>query len=139
VLKIDFLKQDLLKESKITLSEADQTAVLAVLEKNRVAGESEDFAGLKSTYDATYPDLDAKIAQTKQIGAAFDLKGTYTDIKFIQNTNDEVKVYYLTTITKVKGPDFPDFKSGSIDTFMKDKDGNWKIIKSDDLTVEYIR
>jgi hypothetical protein len=139
ILKIDYLNQDLLKESKITLSEADQTMVLAVLEKNRVSVEKEDLAALKSTYDPTYPDLDATLAQLKQLFAAFDLKVEVTNIKFIENSADEVKVYSMSKLTKVKGPEFPSFKSANIDTLKKNKDGEWKIIKSDDLSIEYIQ
>lgn len=139
ILKIDYLKQDLLKESKITLSEADQALVLAVLEKNRVSGEIEDLAALKSTYDATYLELDAKMAQLKQLFAAFDFKMAVTNIKFIENSEDEVKVYSMDTLTKVKGPEFPNSKSDSITTLKKNKAGEWKIIKSEDLTMEYIQ
>lgn len=139
ILKIDYLKQDLLKESKITLSEADQALVLAVLEKNRVSGEIEDLAALKSTYDATYLELDAKMAQLKQLFAAFDFKMAVTNIKFIENFEDEVKVYSMDTLTKVKGPEFPNSKSDSITTLKKNKAGEWKIIKSEDLTMEYIQ
>lgn len=139
ILKIDYLKQDLLKESKITLSEADQALVLAVLEKNRVSREIEDLAALKSTYDATYLELDAKMAQLKQLFAAFDFKMAVTNIKFIENSEDEVKVYSMDTLTKVKGPEFPNSKSDSITTLKKNKAGEWKIIKSEDLTMEYIQ
>jgi hypothetical protein len=137
MLKIDYLKQDLLKESKITLSDADQKLVLAVLEKNQASGEKEDLNGLKSTYDATYPDLDAKMAQLKQLFAAFDFKATESSYKIIQNTEDEVKVYTSGSLVKVKGPEFLDFKADSIETLKKNKDGEWKIIKSEPLTVEY--
>ena len=139
ILKMDYLKQDLLKESKITLSDADQKLILAVLEKNELSGEKEDLDGLKSTYDATYPDLDMKMAQLKQIFAAYDFKSTVSDLKFIENTVDEVKVYGVSTLVKIKGPDFMDYKLESIDTLKKNKDGEWKIIKEDDLTMEYLQ
>jgi len=60
-------------------------------------------------------------------------------LKFIENTVDEVKVYGVSTLVKIKGPDFMDFKSESIDTLKKNKDGEWKIIKEDDLTMEYLQ
>jgi hypothetical protein len=139
ILKIDYLKQDLLKESKITLSDADQKLILAVIEKNRVAGENEDVEALKSTYDLAYPDLETIIAQFAQIAAAYDFKATYANVKIIQNSVDEVKVYYVGTLEKVKGPELPNTKSENIETLKKNKDGEWKIISSDSLTIEYIQ
>jgi hypothetical protein len=139
LLKIDYLNQDLLKESKITLSDADQKLILAVLEKNRASGEKEDMDALKSTYDAAYPDLDVKMAQLKQLFADFDFKAAFTNLKLIENSEDEVKVYTMGTLIKINGPEFADIKSDSIETLKKNKNGEWKIIKSDNLTIEYIQ
>jgi len=137
IVKIDYLRQDLRKESKITLSEVDQKLILAVIEKNRVSGENKDEDGLQSTYDPSYPNLDALISQFTQINAVYDLKANYSNVKVISNSDNEAKVYYLGTLVKVKGPAFSDLKSENVDTLKKNKDGEWKIIKSDTLTIEY--
>ncbi|OAB42440.1 copper amine oxidase N-terminal domain-containing protein [Paenibacillus glacialis] len=139
IVKIDYLKQDLLKESKITLSDAEQKKVLAVIEKNRASGENKDVEALKSTYDPSYENLDALMSGMVQVNAAFDLKATYSNVKIISNSADEAKVYYISTLVKVKGPEFANLKSESIDTLKKSIAGEWKIIKSDNLTIEYIQ
>jgi hypothetical protein len=128
-----------LKAGNLTLSEADQKLVLAVLEKNRVSGEKEDMAALKSTYDAVYPDLDVKMDRLKQLFAAYDLKLTVTNIKFLDNKDDVVRVSSSSLLEKVSGPEFVNLLGDSIETLKKNKDGEWKIIKSDDLSVEFIR
>jgi hypothetical protein len=138
-IKIDYMKQDLLKEETVTLSDADQKLVLATIEKNRDAGEKEDEIAYRSTYDSTYPNLEQAIEQFKQTNASYKLKFTNTNVKFIKGSEDVAKVYYVTTIQKVEGPEFMDFKLESIDTLKKNKDGEWKIIQSDNLALEYLQ
>jgi hypothetical protein len=139
VLKTDYMNEDLFKEEKVTLSDEDQKQVLAVIEKNRASSEKEDFEGVKSTLDIDYPNLDQVIAYGKQLSAAFDFKITNDNVKIIVGADGLAKVRYTTTIRKVSGPEFPDLKIDNVDTLKKNKDGEWKITKSDNITMEVIQ
>jgi hypothetical protein len=139
VMKIDFLNGDQFQTEKVTLSDEDQKQVLALIEKNRVSSEKEDFDGLKSVYDPTYPNLEQTIARSKQIGAAFDFKLSNENVVIIQGADGNAKVRYIQNVEKTKGPEFPNIKVEGVDTLKKNKDGVWKIIKSDIISQEFIR
>ncbi|MDB5054518.1 MAG: hypothetical protein JWM44_2568 [Bacilli bacterium] len=139
VIKTDYMNEDLFKDQKVTLSDEDQKQVLAVIEKNRDASEKEDFDGVLSTYDKDYANLDQLIRAGKQLTAAFDFKITNDQIQFVMGADGTAEVRYFQTVRKVKGPQFPNLKIDGVDTLKKNKDGEWKITKSDVLTQEVIQ
>jgi hypothetical protein len=139
VLKTDYMNEDLFKEEKVTLSDDDQKQVLAVIEKYRSATEKEDYDMVKSLLDKDYPNLEQTIATGKQLSAVFDFKVINDNIKIIQGADGVAEVRYTVTVRKVSGPDFPNLKIDNVDTLKKNKDGEWKITKSDNITMEVIQ
>jgi hypothetical protein len=137
-LKIDFLKEGLKKEEAVTLSDEDQKLVLAVVEKHRDTSVKGDLDAFKLTLDPSYPNLENELESFKQFNAIFKLEITYSNVKIIKGSNGEAKVYYMAHVHKISGPEFPDLNADSIDTLKKNKDGEWKITNSDDLTIEYL-
>ncbi|MEX2461937.1 MAG: copper amine oxidase N-terminal domain-containing protein [Paenibacillaceae bacterium] len=136
---IDYLRDDLRKEEVVTLSAEDQTQVLAVIEKNRDAGIKGDLEALKSTYDSSTPYYEKSLSNFQQITAAgLKVDVTYSNVKIVKGADDEAKIYYMAHVHKVSGPDIPDMNIESVDTVKKNKDGEWKITNSADLTTEIL-
>lgn len=136
--KIDFLKDDLKKEENVTLSDENQKQVLDLMEKNRAAFEKEDVAAYKSTYHTEFPSLEQQVISFQQMIATYDLKVTYSGLKIIQGSGNEAKVYAKVESKKISGPDFSNLIAEVVLKLNKNKDGEWKIVFVDNLSVEYI-
>ncbi|WP_162463240.1 copper amine oxidase N-terminal domain-containing protein [Paenibacillus psychroresistens] len=137
-LKIDYLKEDFKKEEAVTTSSDNQKLILAVIEKNRDMSVKWDVAGLKSTYDASFPNLDQAMIDFQQGAPANEFEVNYSNIKIIKGSDGEAKVYYMAHIHKKNGLDFPDMNADSVVTLKKSNEGEWKITNEDNLTIEYL-
>lgn len=136
--KIDYLKADQYKEEASNLSADEQAKILAVIEKDRVLSEKEDFEGLLAQYDSSYPDLSQKVVQWKQLAAVFDFKSTYTSVKITKASEKEAYVRIQGKNEKVSGPEFRNFNSDGITVLKKQADGTWKITDYIQLSIEFI-
>jgi hypothetical protein len=137
-LKIDFMKDELKKEEAVTLSAEDQKLVLAVTEKYRDTRAKGDLEAFKLTLDPSFPNLENVLESTKQMFAAYKFEITYSNVKIIRGSDGEAKVYSMAHVHKISGPEFPDLNEDSVETVKKNKDGEWKITNSEDLTIEYL-
>ena len=137
--KIDYQKADQYKEEAINLSADEQAKILAVIEKDRVLSENEDFEGLLAQYDSSYPDLSQKVVQWKQLAAVFDFKSTYTSVKITKASEKEAYVRIQGKNEKVSGPEFRNFNSDGITILKKQADGTWKIADNIQLSMEFIQ
>jgi hypothetical protein len=137
-LKIDFMKDELKKEEPVTLSAEDQKLVLAVIEKYRDTRVKGDLEAFKLTLDPSYPNLENVLERYKEMFAAYKFEVTYSNVKIIKGADGEAKVYSMAHVHKISGPEFSDLNEDSIETVKKNKDGEWKITNSEDLTIEYL-
>jgi hypothetical protein len=119
-LKIDLLREELKKEEAVILSDEG------------------DLDAFKLTLDPSYPNLEQELESFQQVIAAFKFEVTYSNVKIIKGSDGEAKVYYMAHVHKISGPEFPDMNVDSVDTVKKNKDGEWKITNSVDLTIEYL-
>ncbi|KRE86415.1 hypothetical protein ASG89_10400 [Paenibacillus sp. Soil766] len=136
---IDYLKADQYKEEAITLSADEQARILAVIEKDRVLSEKEDFESLLAQYDSSYPDLSQKSVQWKQLAAVFDFKATFTSVKITKASEKEVYVRIKSKNEKVSGPEFRNFNADGITVLKKQADGTWKIADNIHLSMAFIQ
>ncbi len=133
---IDLLKSDLLVLGDVTISQAEQDAILAVIEQSRVNGETENWEAELLLYTEDYPDLEQLMAQSKQLSEEFNFTYEISGQEFFEATEDTAVVYYETILKKTSGPEFRDFSTGTIVTFKK-VNGKWLFANSDPVFINY--
>jgi hypothetical protein len=134
---IDMLIADSIVEGEVTITKAEQDAILAVIEKSRVNTETEDWDAELLLYTSDYPNLEQTFAQSKQLGAVYDFSQEITKQKFLNSSDDQAVIYLESALKRVSGPQFIDYNAGYRMTFNK-IDGKWLFAKTDVVFIDYI-
>lgn len=133
---MDFLKDDLLVEGDVSISQAEQDAILDVIEQSRQNGENEDWEAELLLYTNDYPELQQAMEQSQQLSAIYDFTYEVSNQSFLEASEDTAVVYYETLMEKTSGPEFRDFNAGAIVTFKK-IDGKWLFALTDIVFIDY--
>ena len=117
-------------------SRPDREAV-AVIYINMETAENEN---LKEHLDTIHPESPAYSATEKlmpQIFSIYDLDYSIKNIKVVASSPDEIKVSFIQTTKKVRGPEFKDnVVKGS--HLLRKSEGKWKIYNSIIDSIDYL-
>ncbi|WNS41040.1 copper amine oxidase N-terminal domain-containing protein [Paenibacillus sp. MMS20-IR301] len=117
-------------EAKVTVPQADEDQINAVIQANVDYTNKENIDGILSTIDEASPAY----AQTRQIYTqvfqAYDLESAIESSKIIDYTADEASVYMVQTTKRLSGPALADTRSTTVTTVKKAADGKWKLVQS---------
>jgi hypothetical protein len=133
---IDMLIADSIVEGEVTITKAEQDAILAVIEQSRVNTETEDWDAELLLYTSDFPNLQMGFEQSKQLGAVYDFANEITKQKILNAANDTAVIYYESALKRKSGPEFRDFNAGYKVTFKK-VEGKWLFAKSDIVFIDY--
>lgn len=110
--------------------------VLAAVKKNIDAMNTENIEEYMSVIDT--PNYEEMKATVQSLFDAYDLKVEVSDLKVKKQTDTEAEVSCTQITKKVSGPEFKDNKTKAVH-YLKKVDGNWKIYKTDVISVEEIK
>lgn len=120
----------------VTVPQAEETAIKAVLAANIDFTNKEDLDGMQSTIDESSPGYDQNKTMAGQVFQAYDLVTVIESSKIIDYTGDAAVLYSVQTTKKLKGPQFQDNRTTMVTTLKKSADGKWKLVQSYPLSAE---
>jgi hypothetical protein len=89
-----------------------------------------------SRVEKGFPNLEQVLSNSKELAKTYCFIYSYTKERIIQGSDNEVVIRYTQNVHNVSGPALPDFVVECVDTLRKNSAGEWKFIKSDNLSIE---
>lgn len=123
------LPEDILA-AQVTVPKADEDQIKAVIQAFFDYSNKEDVNGVLSTIDESSPAYEQSKQVYTQIFQVYDLATTLDSTKIIDYTGDTAAVYTVQTTKKVKGPEFTDSKTITVNIVNKTTDDKWKLVQT---------
>lgn len=129
---LKILKEFTPKQAKI------KELVTEVIYRNLEATQAEDVDAVLETIHSESPQIVSTRSGMEFVFKNYDMVYEIKYLKFLEINNEEVQALYEQTTKAVKGTGFANTRSVGIHTLKKDKDGKWKIYKTEFVSSELI-
>jgi ketosteroid isomerase-like protein len=120
-----------------SIDEQENAAILAVINANIDAMNSEDIDAYMACLDPSSPLYDSTRSQVETIFEQYDLQTEVTDLYVTDASATVAHVHAVITTTKISGPEFADNRLTAVFELHK-VDGAWKIYGQTISDVEYL-
>lgn len=116
----------------------EKRAIVATLERNIQATESEDIDAAIAEVHPNSPGRAKTLRQMKSIAKTYELDYELVETEVLRHNETEAKVRFVQVTTKKSGPSFRDNRLRGIHTLRKTDEGEWKIWSTEILDITWL-
>ncbi|HEY0072719.1 MAG TPA: hypothetical protein VGB77_01365 [Abditibacteriaceae bacterium] len=120
-------------------NQSSDSEIVAILQQNAQAAQSENLAAYMNTYHSQSPLRQSDKAKMPGVFSSYNLKYSISDVEVESSTDEEIQARYtlLTQKTDNTGPPFRNNKTVQHVVFKKEN-GQWKIYEARIMKIEYV-